>query len=404
MALTIDYITREITVPQADLTLVSGSLYTMNTDQFRKDVMDILAAENHIWMPDAFIHNTAVTVAGTTFARTIEFINGYNITFTPDTLWSVRLEGSNNNIFDVEGGILNQNSVQVIPTNSAGLIGSKQLEDQSFDDARVWIDVDAGQPGTAYPLGTPGTPSNNLTDAQTIISVRGLPKRIHLRGTMNVGASDVLDNYDIKGTSKTLSGLNFTSGATVAGANIADCSVTGTVTGEAFYQACELSNLSGYEGDAVECFLEGTITLAGNGEFYRCMSHVAGTGKPTLDCNSATVAIQVRSYYGGLEIVNYDQAGNTASFDGDSMRLTLASSVTAGTIVIGTCHLTDNSAGATVLTTSNDVLKVEEIHTRLGLELGNAITDTTTGIDSADGKIDINRTGDGIASSTLTRQ
>lgn len=33
-----------------------------------------------------------------------------------------QLEGSNNNIWDVENGILNQNQVQVIPTNSAGLI------------------------------------------------------------------------------------------------------------------------------------------------------------------------------------------------------------------------------------------------------------------------------------------
>ena len=32
------------------------------------------------------------------------------------------LVGSNNNLFDVENGILNQNYVQVIPGNSAGLI------------------------------------------------------------------------------------------------------------------------------------------------------------------------------------------------------------------------------------------------------------------------------------------
>jgi hypothetical protein len=124
MAITIDFVTKVIDVPQADLTFVSGTLYTLDSNQFRKDVMALLAAENHIWMPDAFIHNTEVTVAGTTFARTLEFINGYSITFEDTgSAYTVRIEGSNNNIFDAENGVLNPTPlVTVIATNSAGLI------------------------------------------------------------------------------------------------------------------------------------------------------------------------------------------------------------------------------------------------------------------------------------------
>ena len=81
MAISLDPATRLISVPQADLTFVSGTLYSMDTDQFRKDVMALLASEPYIWMPDAYIHNTEVTVAGTTFARTLEFINSYSIQF-----------------------------------------------------------------------------------------------------------------------------------------------------------------------------------------------------------------------------------------------------------------------------------------------------------------------------------
>lgn len=123
MALTINYATKVITVPQADLTLISGTLYELDTDQFRKDVMAILDDETHIWMPNAFTHNTEVTVAGVTFARTVEFINGYSVEFE-DAAYSVRLSGSNNNIFDVENGILVQNTVQVIAQNSAGLVNA----------------------------------------------------------------------------------------------------------------------------------------------------------------------------------------------------------------------------------------------------------------------------------------
>jgi hypothetical protein len=121
MALSLDPDTKVITIPQADLTLVTGTLYELDTNQFRLDVGVLLASETYIWMDYAFQHNTSVTVAGTTFARIIEFINGYSIEFE-DGSYSVRLAGSNNNIFDVENGILVQNSVQVIAQNSAGLV------------------------------------------------------------------------------------------------------------------------------------------------------------------------------------------------------------------------------------------------------------------------------------------
>ena len=123
MALSLDPATRVITVPQADLTFVSGTLYTLDSDQFRKDVMTLLASEPYAWLPDAYRHNTEVTVAGVTYARTIEIINGFSVTFEDTgSAYTVRIEGSTNNIFDVENGILNPTAlVTVISTNSAGL-------------------------------------------------------------------------------------------------------------------------------------------------------------------------------------------------------------------------------------------------------------------------------------------
>jgi hypothetical protein len=50
-------------------------------------------------------------------------INGFSIEYDDSGgAYSVRLSGSNNNLFDVEAGILVQNTVQVIAGNSAGLI------------------------------------------------------------------------------------------------------------------------------------------------------------------------------------------------------------------------------------------------------------------------------------------
>jgi hypothetical protein len=130
-----------IHIPKADLTIVGGTLYELDTDAFRlilKSLEDD-PAQGMIW-PDTHRHNTEVTVAGVTYARTIEIINGYSVEFE-DGQYTVRLVGSNNNIFDVQGGILVQNQVQVIPTNAAGLIAVStggSIVDPAAVAAAVW--------------------------------------------------------------------------------------------------------------------------------------------------------------------------------------------------------------------------------------------------------------------------
>jgi hypothetical protein len=123
VAITIDPLTSIISVPQADMTFVSGTFYRLPTETlFRAAVNAILASEDGIVFDDAINHNTEVTVAGVTYARFIEVINGYSVQMTPDAQFTVELTESNNNLHDVGAGILVQNQVQVLTTNSAGLI------------------------------------------------------------------------------------------------------------------------------------------------------------------------------------------------------------------------------------------------------------------------------------------
>ena len=153
MALTIDPATKTVTIPQSDLTLVSGTLYAADTNQIRKDLMTLLASEDYIWMPDAFIHNAEYTVAGVTYARALITINGWSYTFSPDSQWTARLEGSNNDFFDVEAGVLNQNQVQVIPTNAAGLITNPKIDEIHRDrglDASAPKTITENTAGTSY--------------------------------------------------------------------------------------------------------------------------------------------------------------------------------------------------------------------------------------------------------------
>jgi len=137
--ISINWATKVINIPQDYLVPKGGTLYELDTDQFRLDLKSLEASVYGMPNMKTHNHNTAITVAGITYARTIEICSGYSITFQ-DGQYTVKLTGSNNNIFDVENYILNQNQVQVIPTNAAGLItvvsGSGVTEQDKIDIAK----------------------------------------------------------------------------------------------------------------------------------------------------------------------------------------------------------------------------------------------------------------------------
>lgn len=160
MAFTVNPSTFKISIPKTDLTLVSGTLYDFDTEQFRLDLRawewDGNGLTGGVTFTKTHLHNTEVTIVGVTYARFIEIIAPYSVEFE-DGQYSIRLNGSNNNIFDVEGGVLVQNQVQVIPGNSAGLIKvstGSAVTPQDIDDIAdaVW-DEDATTHETADSTG-----------------------------------------------------------------------------------------------------------------------------------------------------------------------------------------------------------------------------------------------------------
>lgn len=149
MTLVINYITQIIFVPQADLTFVSGTLYSLDTDAFRLELKDIEDSEEGVWALDTHRHVTNDIIAGVTDARKIIIINGYMVEFE-DGQYAVRLEGSNNNIFDE--GIIVRNQVSIIPTNSFGLItvssgsGLSPVQSSQLEDLHQFRGLDDANP------------------------------------------------------------------------------------------------------------------------------------------------------------------------------------------------------------------------------------------------------------------
>lgn len=138
--ISINWSTYVIYVPKSYLTLVSGTSYELDVEQFRLDLIDIEDSALGIPHPNTHIHNTEFDVAGTTFARAVIIINPYSVEFE-DGQYSVSLKGANNNIFDVSGGILVQNQVQLIANNSAGLVKVTSGSGLSTDQATQLLEL-----------------------------------------------------------------------------------------------------------------------------------------------------------------------------------------------------------------------------------------------------------------------
>lgn len=164
MTVSIDWATKVITVPQSELTFISGTLYELDVDAFRLALKDIEDSTAGIVHPRTHNHNTQITLAGVTYARTVEIINGYTVTFeNTGSNYTVRCVGANHNI----GDVLNFNLVNLIIGNSAGLIaaGSAVLPSDVTDIAEaVWDELQVSHT-------TPGSTAETLKNVEDIVKI-----------------------------------------------------------------------------------------------------------------------------------------------------------------------------------------------------------------------------------------
>ncbi len=124
MAISIDWPSKTISVQRTDTdicTLVSGTLYTVDTVALWEEIKALEDDEDGIVELRIVVKNPSVTISGVTYVPAYNIINGYQLQFLPDSQWTALMDGaSNNNFHDVGNGVLVQNQVQVIPQNSAG--------------------------------------------------------------------------------------------------------------------------------------------------------------------------------------------------------------------------------------------------------------------------------------------
>jgi len=111
-----------VAIPQSYLTWITGALYELKSMQFWADLKSEEWSETGIVFSDIQAHNPDYTVVGVNYADAVFMLCEVEFENTGSP-YSVRIAESNNDIFDVENGILVPTpGVTVIPGNSAGLV------------------------------------------------------------------------------------------------------------------------------------------------------------------------------------------------------------------------------------------------------------------------------------------
>jgi hypothetical protein len=198
----------------------------------------------------------------------------------------------------------------------------------------VYVDDTLGVAGTAWPIGTPGTPVSNIPDALTIAVARNL-KNFYLRGSFVLGA-DITEIYtyfgelnstdiDFNGHSAPGTYVNIgLTGVETAGITAFNCDIDGLETTLIAFNCMFFNTFEGFCQVFHSMFVPGVnVTVNGAGSVFH-------------DCSGDMTLIQ-------------GAADCSSDFYGEGLALTLDASCAAGIInVYGDITLYDSSGGATV--------------------------------------------------------
>lgn len=342
MAITVNWPTKVINVPRNDMTLIQSSpteIRELDINVFRLTLRSLEDDADGMGFPKTHRHNTEVTLGGLTFARVVEIINGYTVTFE-DGQYAVNLVGANSNI----GDVVNVNQVSVRSQNSAGLISSPLIEYSSFQNA-VTVDEANGSVGTIFPKGTIQDPVNNWSDALLIAQYRGINVfRIIGDATLDVS----LDFTKMEFVGESINKTTFTIGSAP---NVTECefsnmTVGGVLDGNSTIKNCNITDLNYIYGIVENSMLNGTILLGGTGvaHFLNCNSGKSVYGaKPVIDMNGSGISLNIKRYSGELLIKNHS-GSEDIMLDLFSAVVTLDSTIINGDVVVrGLGEVVDNN-------------------------------------------------------------
>ena len=333
----IDWATYTIFIPKffsAQIQTVPSEIRTMDINLLRQALKDIEDSAIGMVYPDTHAHNTTVEVGGVLLSRVVEILAPYTVTFE-DGPYAINLAGANSNV----GDRVNVNQVSIRSANSAGLQDLSTIISSAYQ-GEVVLDVLKGQQGTTRPIGTVGTPSNNLVDTRTILNTEGLDT-VKVQGHLTLDSGDFSDGVTFRGQNPIAAAVTILDAVDVNNCEFNNLSVSGVVDNNNVLKHCLASNITSYDGRLVSCGLSGLITLGGEGDtVMEDCSTVSGTATVSIGTGSG---LNIIEYTGKLTLTGKTGTDDTI-IDMTSGTVFIDASCTAGTIEVGGIgHVIDNS-------------------------------------------------------------
>lgn len=302
MAISVTWATKIINVPKADTTLIQSDpteIRELDVNVLRLTLKDLEDDAEGMPFVDTHRHNTEVLLAGITYARVVEIINGYTLTFE-DGQYAVNLFGANHNV----GDVANVNQVSIRVNNSAGLISSPAIEFAAYEDGIV-VDLTKTTSGTAFDLGTGANPVGNIPDALQIATNVGV-KKLKIIGDITFSTGHDLTDFQIEGQSIIKTTITVDPDALVTGIEFEECTIQGTLDGVADIRRCRVLNLNFFEGFILDSQMAGTVVLGGSADSHiiNCHDGASGGVSAEIDMGGSGRGLIVRNWWGGLELKN----------------------------------------------------------------------------------------------------
>ncbi|MFH1031129.1 MAG: hypothetical protein V1767_00960 [Chloroflexota bacterium] len=221
----------------------------------------------------------------------------------------------------------------------------------------VHVDSVLGAAGTAYPLGTPEHPVSNLTDA-LVIAAAFNTRIIRLHGAVTYTiAAHLTQQYVFIGDGK-LSTVLFMNFKNMVGSCFENIKLTGQQNDNVAITATNCYVQAAFTGNVYDSIIGPSSGIGGmNGcNFYNCHAEVGCTFTVWNSNNNSFVGLS-----GELTISNQVNANNTR-IDGVSLFLTIAASMTTGTLYLyGNISQLINLTGGTVVYDRTDSAKINNL-------------------------------------------
>ena len=282
-----------ITIPQSDLTLVSGTRYQITVNTLWQLLREFSETQEGIARIVTY-RRTAATAS----TPAITEINDptYSCEFE-DGLYSVDIIDGNTNFRDVEV----KNQVSVGTNNTTGFINPTFLELGLFN-GQVCVDVVNGVSGTDKTpaggiIGTRSDPVDNMADALTIATTRGL-NVFNMLQPITITSGDYSAGYQFQ-ADRLQTTITVNAAANVSNCTFTNCTVVGELDGINRVFNAEVGAVTSVSGEMFQCGLQSSIAINGKLSMFQCFSDIEGTGYPLIT-NIGTNVVVCRDMRGSL--------------------------------------------------------------------------------------------------------